>query len=69
MSAFSTPRAFLSRMNHYYRVAEPDVTKRYPDEHAVLLSIRNHHCGPWEEWGQLPDWLLTELEKKQNGSA
>jgi hypothetical protein len=52
----------------YYRVLEPDVSKRYPDEHAVLLSIRNNHCGPWEESEQLPEWLLTELEKK-NGSG
>ena len=57
------------KRDHYYRVAEPDVTKRYPDEHAVLLSIRNNHCGPWEESEQLPEWLLTELEKKTNGSA
>jgi hypothetical protein len=57
------------KRDHYYRVAEPEITKRYPDEHAVLLSIRNNHCGPWEEWEQLPEWLLTELKKKKNGSA
>jgi hypothetical protein len=52
----------------YYRVLEPDVAKRYPDENAVLLSIR-YHYGPWEDDEQLPEWLLTELEKKRNGSA
>ena len=53
----------------YYRALEPDITKRYPDEHAVLLSIRNHHYGPWEECEQLPDWLLAELEERKNGSG
>ena len=52
----------------YYRILEPDVAKRYPDEHAVLLSIR-YHYGPWEEWEQLPEWLLEELDKRKNGSA
>jgi hypothetical protein len=53
----------------YYRVLAPDVTKRYPAEHAVLLSIRNHHYGPWEEDEQLPEWLLTELANRKNGSV
>jgi hypothetical protein len=53
----------------YYRVLAPDITKIYPDEHAVLLSIRYHHYGPWEEWEQLPEWLLAELEKRKNGST
>jgi len=57
-----------STREEYYRVLEPDITKIYPDEHAVLLSIR-YHYGPWEEWEQLPEWLLTELENRKNGSA
>lgn len=38
------------KRDHYYR----DVTKRYPDEHAVLLSIRNHHCGPGKNRNNYP---------------
>ncbi len=47
----------------YYRVLEPDVTRRYPAKHAILLFLRNRHYGPWEESEQLPEWLLAELEK------
>ena len=53
----------------YYRVLEPDAAKRYPAEHALLLFIRNGHYGPWEESEQLPEWLLTELEQKNNRSG
>lgn len=53
----------------YYRVLEPDVTKRYPAEHAVLLFVRNQHYGPWEENEQLPEWLLADLAKDRSASS
>ena len=52
----------------YYRVLEPEVSKRYPAEHAVLLFIRNRHYGPWDESEQLPESLLAELKQKKNSS-
>lgn len=45
----------------YYRILEPDVTKRYPGKLAVLLFLRNRHYGPWEESEQLPESLLAEI--------
>ena len=45
----------------YYRVLEPEITKRYPAELAVFLFLRNRHYGPWEESEQLPVSLLAEL--------
>lgn len=53
----------------YYRILEPDVTKRYSAEHAVLLFVRNRHYGPWDESEQLPESLLSELEMDRFGSS
>jgi hypothetical protein len=57
------------KRDHYYRVAEPDVTKRYSAEHAVLLFIRNRHYGPWEVFEQLPKSLLAEIGMERLGSS
>jgi hypothetical protein len=33
----------------YYRLAQPQVSKVYSTEDAVLLATRNRHDGPWDE--------------------
>ena len=38
----------------YYRSIQPEVSRAYPAEEALLLSIRNGHHGPWNESEQLP---------------
>ena len=37
----------------YYRLAQPEVSKRYSSEDAQLLAIRSRHDGPWDESEQL----------------
>ena len=39
----------------YYRLAQPEVSKVYSSDDAVLLAIKNRHDGPWEEWEQLKE--------------
>jgi hypothetical protein len=41
--------ARLIEREEYYRVAKPDVRKRYSSEDAMILSIKNRHDGPWDE--------------------
>ena len=53
----------------YYRVLEPEITKRYPANLAVMLFLRNRHYGPWEEYEQLPESLLAELGMEHLGSS
>ncbi len=53
----------------YYRVLEPEITKRYPAELAVFLFLRNRHYGPWEESEQMPESLLAELGMEHLGSS
>ena len=53
----------------YYRVLEPEVSKRYSAEHARLLFLRNRHYGPWEESEQLPESLLAEIGMDRCGST
>jgi len=57
------------KRDHYYRVAEPEINKRYPDQYAVFLFLRNRHYGPWEESEQLPESLLSELGMDHLGSS
>ncbi len=49
------------KRDEYYRVLQPEVSRRYPAEHAVFLFLRNRHYGPWEDWEQLSESLLAEL--------
>jgi hypothetical protein len=37
----------------YYRSAQPEVSKVYSSEDALLLAIRNRHDGPWDKSEQL----------------
>jgi hypothetical protein len=37
----------------YYRVIEPEVSRRYSSEDAMLLSDKTGHDGPWAESKQL----------------
>ncbi|MEZ6131169.1 MAG: alpha/beta hydrolase [Planctomycetaceae bacterium] len=37
----------------YYRVIQPEISKTYSAEDALVLSIRNRHHGPWDEYEQL----------------
>jgi hypothetical protein len=37
----------------YYRLAQPEVSKVYSSDNAVLLAIKNRHDGPWDEAEQL----------------
>ena len=39
----------------YYRITQPEVSKRYSSEETLLLSIKNRHDGPWDEAEQLRD--------------
>jgi hypothetical protein len=39
----------------YYRLVQPEISKVYSSEDAVLLAIKNRHDGPWEEWEQLKE--------------
>ncbi len=55
--------------DEYYRVLEPEITKRYPAELAVFLFLRNRHYGPWEESEQLPESLLAEIGISVSSSA
>jgi hypothetical protein len=38
----------------YYRTIQPEVSRVYTAENALVLSIRNGHHGPWDESEQLP---------------
>lgn len=53
------------KRDEYYRVLQPEVGKRYSAEHAIFLFLRNRHYGPWEDWEQLPESLLAEIEEKR----
>jgi hypothetical protein len=37
----------------YYRVVQPEISKVYPSEDALVLSIRHGHHDPWDESKQL----------------
>lgn len=37
----------------YYRVMQPEVSKRYSSHDALFLVFKNHHDGPWGEEEQL----------------
>ena len=37
----------------YYRVVKPEVSKVYPSDNALLLSIENGHDGPWHDSEQV----------------
>lgn len=41
--------ARLIERETYYRVAQPDVLKRYAAEEAIILAIKSGHDGPWDE--------------------
>jgi hypothetical protein len=55
-----------SKRDEYYRLLQPEVSRRYPAEHAVFLFLRNRHYGPWEESEQLPELVLAEIEEKRH---
>lgn len=48
------PRVRIIDRHSYYRVIEPDISKTYSADDALMLSIRNRHHGPWTESEQLP---------------
>ncbi len=39
----------------YYRAAQPEVSKVYSSDDALILSIKNMHDGPWDESEQLKE--------------
>lgn len=39
----------------YYKSAQPQVSKLYSSEDAILLAIKNRHDGPWDETEQLKE--------------
>jgi hypothetical protein len=39
----------------YYRLVQPEISKVYSSDDAVLLAFKNKHDGPWEEWEQLKE--------------
>ena len=39
----------------YYRTIQPEISKVYSAEDALVLSIRNGHHGPWDESEQLKE--------------
>jgi hypothetical protein len=39
----------------YYRLVQPEVSKVYSSDDAVLLAIKNRHDGPWDESEQLKE--------------
>ena len=39
----------------YYRTIQPEVSKVYSAEDALVLSVRNGHHGPWDESEQLEE--------------
>lgn len=41
--------------DRYYRSAQPQVSKVYSSEDAMLLAIRTKHDGPWDESEQLKE--------------
>lgn len=52
--AMPIPAKVIAR-EQYYRVIQPDVSRRYSAGEALLLSIKNGHHGPWDESEQLKD--------------
>ena len=57
------------KRDKYYKTLKPEVSKRYSDQHAVFLMLRNRHYGPWEESEQLPESLLAEIGREQFGQT
>ena len=45
----------LVEREEYYRVTQPEVSKVYSSEDALLLSVKNGHQGPWDESEQLEE--------------
>ena len=39
----------------YYRAAQPEVSKAYSSDDALLLAIKNRHDGPWNEAEQIKE--------------
>ena len=37
----------------YYLVVNPEVSKKYSSEDALMMSVKNGHHGPWDESEQL----------------
>jgi hypothetical protein len=52
--AMPVPARVIDR-EQYYRLIQPDVSKRYSSEEAVVLSVKNGHHGPWDESEQLKE--------------
>lgn len=44
----------VSERGHYYRNVRPEISNLYSSQHALMLSLRNQHQGPWDESEQLP---------------
>lgn len=43
------PKVRVMDRHTYYRTIQPEVSKVYSAEDALVLSIRNRHHGPWDE--------------------
>lgn len=41
--------------DEYYRITQPEISKVYSSDEALLLSVKNRHQGPWDESEQLSD--------------
>lgn len=39
----------------YYKSAQPQISRTYSSEDAMLLAIKNRHDGPWDESEQLKE--------------
>ena len=48
------PRVRIIDRHSYYRAIQPDISRSYSADDALMLSIRNRHHGPWDEAEQLP---------------
>ncbi|APZ93319.1 alpha/beta hydrolase [Fuerstiella marisgermanici] len=48
------PQARVIDRYSYYRTIQPEVSKMYSADNALMLSLRNGHQGPWDESEQLP---------------
>lgn len=39
----------------YYQIMQPEVSKKYSSDDAMLLALKNRHDGPWHESEQLKE--------------
>lgn len=41
--------------DEFYTITQPEISRTYSSEQALLLSVKNGHQGPWDESEQLSD--------------